>query len=141
MPFSKTPHDGEKKAVSTKAKKHLILLVLNTLIFFTVYQVLLYFTESAESAYWSFLVMLLYFALLLGFTIAYLVYNRFLSRKGLKPEDLDPTWSEEKKAAFLADGKERLEKSKWMITVILPLVLTFLFDAVNLFIINGVLRQ
>lgn len=141
MPFPKTPDHKEKKTVSASAKKHLMLLIINTLIFFSVYQVLLYCAESAENAYWSFLVMLLYFALLLGFTIAYLIYNRFLSRKGLRPEDLDPTWSEEKKAAFLADGEERLERSKWMMTIILPLILIFLFDAIDLFIIHGVLSQ
>lgn len=141
MPFQKIPPDGEKKPVSRKAKLHLVLLILNTLIFFTVYQVLLHFASTAESAFWSFLVMLLYFVLLIGFTLAYLIYNRFLSRKGLTPEDLDPTWSAEQKTAFLADGEARLERSKWMMTVILPLVLTFLFDAVNLFIIDGVLGK
>lgn len=138
MPFLKTPPDGEQKTVSNKAKLHLILLAVNTLIFFTVYQVLLHLASSVETAFWSFLVMLLYFVLLIGFTMAYLIYNRFLSRKGLTPEDLDPTWSEEQKTAFLSDGEARLEKSKWMMTVILPLVLTFLFDAVDLFIIGGV---
>ena len=80
--------------------------------------------------------MALYTALLLGFLLAYLIYNRFLYRKGLTEEDLPDSMTPEQKQAFLEDGRTRLKKSKWMMLIILPLVLTFLFDAVDLFLLD-----
>ena len=38
--------------------------------------------------------------------------------------------------AFIADGNLRLKKSKWMMLIILPLVVTFLIDAVDIFILE-----
>ena len=126
-----TPVTGQKKS-----KRHLFFLVVNTLLFFTLYQLLLALAEKTDQTLASFLVMAIYTALFLGFLLAYLIYNRFLYRKNLSPEHLPDTWSAEQKAAFLADGERRLEKSKWMMTIIFPLALTFLFDAIYLFLID-----
>ena len=115
---------------------YVFFLIFNTVAFFTLYQLLLQYAAATDQTFASFVVMIVYSALLLGFVLAYLIYNRFLYRKGLTPEQLSPEWSEEQKAAFLEDGNRRLEKSKWMILIIFPLVFTFFFDAVNLFILD-----
>lgn len=141
MPFSKKPRDGEKKPVSNQAKLYLVMLIVNTILFFTLYRVLLYLATTVQTAYISYIVMISYAVILVGFVFGYLIYNRFLYRKGLTKADLNPEWTEEQKEAFLADGEARLEKSKWMMVIILPLVLTFLFDAIDLFIIEGVLKK
>ena len=141
MFFSKKPDDGTKKPVSAQAKLHFVMLIVNTILFFVLYRVLLNLATTVQTAYISYLVMIGYAVLLVGFTLAYLIYNRFLYRKGLTEEDLNPEWTKEQKEAFLADGEERLERSKWMMVIILPLVLTFLFDAIDLFIIQGVLKK
>ena len=107
---------------------------------FALYQSLLFVGERTGETFYSFLVMLLYSVLLVGFSLAYLIYNRFLSRRGVSPEQLPIEWSAEEKTAFIEDGKHREKRSKWMITIILPLVLTFLFDAVDLFIIDMLFR-
>lgn len=112
------------------------LLALNTLLFFVLYRVLLYYTEMTDNPYYSFIVMVLYMALLLGFVLAYLIYNRFLYRRGLTHEDLPDTMSPTQKQAFLDDGEARLKKSKWMMLVIFPLVFTFLIDAIDLFVFD-----
>ena len=119
-----------------KNLRRLLVLILNTVLFFSVYRVLLYYADIAEDAIYSFCVMLLYMALLLGFLLAYLIYNRFLYRKGLTAEDLPDTMSAEEKKAFIDDGNERLKKSKWMMLIILPLVITFPIDTVDLFILD-----
>ena len=75
-------------------------------------------------------------ALLLGFTLAYLVYNRFFYKKGLTKEQLPDDWSEEKKEAFLADGENRMKKSRFMLLIIVPLIITFLFDTLYLFVLE-----
>lgn len=123
-----------------KSKRHLILLCVNTLLFFTLYRVLLHLGEQTQDTFYSFVCMVLYLALLLGFTLAYLIYNRFFYRNGITHEQLPQDWSAEKKIAFLEDAKNRQDRSKWMLTFIFPLVLTFLIDAVDLFIIDTFLR-
>ena len=126
-----TPVTGQKKS-----RRYLFWLVANTVLFFTVYQLLLAFAERTDKTFASFLVLAVYTALFLGFLLAYLIYNRFLYRKNLTPEQLPDSWSAEQKEAFLADGARRLERSKWMMTIIFPLALTFLFDAIYLFLID-----
>ena len=116
--------------------RYLVILIVNTVLFFGVYRVLLHYADLAQNAYYSFCVMILYMALLLGFVLGYLIYNRFLYRNGLTTEDLPDTMSAEEKEAFIADGKERLRKSKWVMLIVLPLVITFLVDAVDLFVLD-----
>ena len=119
-----------------KNRHYLLLLALNTLLFFLVYRFFLTYTELTDRPFGSFVVMVVYMALLLGFGLAYLIYNRFFYRSGVTREQLSPDWSEEQKTAFLEDARERVEKSKWMLTIIFPLVVTFFIDAVQLFIID-----
>ncbi|MBQ8356407.1 MAG: hypothetical protein IJX39_01205 [Clostridia bacterium] len=131
----------DKKSIwQNKNLRYLILLVVNSVLFFAVYRILLFYAEMTDKTFWSFVVMVLYLALLLGFVLGYLIYNRFLYRKGLTREQLPAEWSEEQKTSFLADGARRLERSKWMITIIFPLIVTFFIDAVDLFIIDTFFR-
>ena len=126
----------ERNDQNKKNLRTLGLLALNTLLFFVLYRVLLYYTELTDNPYYSFIVMVLYMALLLGFVLAYLIYNRFLYRRGLTHEDLPDTMSPVEKQAFLDDGEKRLKKSKWMMLIIFPLVFTFLIDAIDLFVFD-----
>lgn len=125
-----------KTPLNKSVLRNALLLLVNTVLFFGVYKALLFYAEATDETFLSFCVMILYMALLLGFTLAYLIYNRFLYRKGLTAEDLPDTMTPAQKEAFLEDGRERLRRSKWMMLIILPLVLTFLFDCVDLFILE-----
>ncbi len=120
----------------SKNLRYLVILIVNTVLFFSLYKVLLYYAELTDQTFYSFCVMVTYMILLLGFILAYFIYNRFLYRKSLTPEQLPDSMSQEEKEAFLADGRARLEKSKWMMLIIFPLVFTFLFDAIDLFILD-----
>ena len=126
-----TPTPAQKQSV-----KYLIILALNTVLFFAVYRTLLFYTELTQRPFASFVVFVLYGVLLVAFVLAYLIYNRFLYRKGISIEQLPEDWSAEKKCEFLADGERRLERSKWMITIIFPLLFTFLIDTLDLFILE-----
>ena len=133
----------ETKAPSQKrrgGRRDLILLIVNTLLFFTVYRVLLYYAELTDDTYYSFMVMVLYLSVLLGFTVAYLIYNRFFYRHGLTRDRLCPDWSEAQKDAFLADAKRRFDRSRWMMLIIFPLLFTFFMETVDLFIIDPIFR-
>ena len=114
----------------------LLLLAGNTVLSLCSYQVLLRLAAMSEQPVWTFLVMLLYVTLAVGFLLAYLIYNRFLYRKGVTPEQLPEDWSEERKSEFLADGDRRLKKSRWMMLIIFPLIVTFLYDAIDLFLLD-----
>ena len=129
--MEKKPFEG---LWQSKNFRRLLLVFVNTVLFFMVYRILLYYAEMTDETFWSALVMGLYTALLLGFVLAYLIYNRFLYRKGVTADQLPDTMTDEEKQAFIDDGNRRLERSRWMMVVILPLVLVFLLDAIQLFI-------
>lgn len=130
----------EKKA-ENKNIRYLILLIVNTILFLLIYRIPLSYAALTDETFAAFVVMVVYFTLLLGFVLAYLIYNRFLYRKGVTHEQLPSEWSAEQKAAFIEDGERRLQRSKWMLTVIFPLLITFLIDAVDLFFIDQIFRQ
>ena len=119
-----------------KNLRYFLILILNTVLFFGVYKVLLYYAELTDETFYSFCVMLLYMALLVGFVLGYLIYNRFLYRKNVTIEQLPDTMTLQEKEEFLADGNRRLEKSKWMMLIIFPLVITFLVDTFDLFVLD-----
>ena len=137
----KEPHTEKSNAKPIEKRRTAILLVVNTVLFFSLYRVLLNYAERTDDTFWSFVIMVLYMAALLGFSLAYLVYNRFLYRKGLTEADLSPDWTTEQKQAFLADGERRLRRSRWMMLIIFPLLFTFLMDATDLFIIDPIFRR
>ena len=123
----------QKRAIEPKKKKSfnfrlLLILVLNTALSLGLYELGNYY--RFYPTFW------IYFALTLGFTLAYLIYNRGLARDKITPEMLGSDWSDEQKREFFADRDKRKKGSKWMLTIIIPLFLTLAFDAVNLFYID-----
>ena len=138
---NRLPPIREKKPLDKAMLRRLIILLVNTVLFFTVYRVLIYYGDMTDETFGSFVTMVVYMALLLGFVLAYFIYNRFFYRKGLTIEDLSDEWSEEEKIAFLEDGERRLKKSRWMMLIIFPLIFTFLMDAIDLFIIDEFFRK
>lgn len=103
-----------------------LIVIVNTILIFGFYRLMLNF-------YYFEIVMGIYLALTAIFTFAYVIYNRGFSRRNLTPEMLPEEWSEEQKMAYIEDGAQRMKKSKWMLTIIFPLVLTFMFDCIELF--------
>ena len=65
--------------------------------------------------------------------IIYVVYNRAFSRKSVTVDMLPSYWTKEAKEEYVEDGKRRLEKSKWMLAVIIPLMVPIALDALYLF--------
>ena len=63
----------------------------------------------------------------------YVIYNRGFSRKGITPEMLPSSWDEEKKTAFIEDGKYRLKKSKPLLILVIAFIFTFMLEAIELF--------
>ena len=68
--------------------------------------------------------------------VVYIIYNRGFSRRGVDIEMLPDDWDRERRIEFVESGKHRLERSKWMLTLIIGFLLTFLLDALDLFVLN-----
>lgn len=108
-------------------QKHLIMVFFNTVIAVGLY----FYFNSIE--FWPGL--LIYGVVFAVLTIAYVVYNRGFSRDGVTREMLPDTMSEEEKSEFFTDRDRRKKKSKWMLTVIIPLIFTLMLDTIVLFVI------
>jgi hypothetical protein len=78
---------------------------------------------------------IIYTAFLAICAFGYVIYNRGFSRKGVTIDMLPPEWTPEKKTEFIEDGKRRLEKSKWVLTVLIPLIAIYAYEAIEIFII------
>ena len=86
-------------------------------------------------------VMIAYFAVFTVLIITYLAYNRGFVNKDVTIEMLPADWSEEKKLAFISAEKARAEKSRWMLTIIIPFVIVFMCEALYLFVWDSYLAD
>ena len=110
-----------------KKVKTALLLVLNTVLFLAAYLLFIQINEIAT--------LIVYSVVTAGFVFSYVIYNRGFSRRGVTPEMLPAEWSYEKRCEFIEDGHRRLEKSKWMLLVIFPLIVVYAFELVSIYIL------
>ena len=66
---------------------------------------------------------------------AYVIYNRGMSRKGVSEDMLPDEWDADKKREYVEDGKNRLRRSRWMLSFIIAFVVTFAAEAIVLFFV------
>lgn len=116
----------EKRALNKRDLGKLLLLVLVVAVIFGFYRVSLSFSFFK-------VVLWVYLAALPIFILAYYIYNKGMSVKGVTEDMLPDEWSDEEKRKFIEDGKQRLRKSSWMLMIIIGLLLTFSFDLIELF--------
>ena len=84
-------------------------------------------------------VMIAYFVAFTAIIVTYLAYNRGFINKDVTADMLPADWSEEKKKAFVEGNRVRAEKSRWMVTLIIPFVAVFMCEAMYLFVWDGLL--
>ncbi len=80
-------------------------------------------------------VLTVYMAFTTGLILGYVIYNRGMSRRDVTAEMLPEDWSEEKKQDFIDNGKERMNRSRWMLIPIFAFLFTFVLDALELFVL------
>lgn len=131
------PERSTKKTISPASKKLTFSLVVNSIILLFLY----YGAMGLDHPVISTAVMIGYMLIFGGFLIAYIIYNRGFTRKGITIDMLPDSWSKEKKEEYIADGKRRQESSKWMLSVIIPFLITFIAEAIYLFLWQGVLEN
>ena len=120
--------ENETKKPSRKAIVRLILLIVVTATVFGVYRFLMRFPYFE-------VVLAVYMILATAFLLSYVIYNRGLSRKGITADMLPVEWSDEEKKEFIADGKRRQDRSRWLIIPMFAFFFTFAIDIFELFVI------
>ena len=105
------------------------MLVINSILLIVVY----FGAMGIEQPIISTVVTVAYWVIFAAFLVAYIVYNRAFTRKNITVNMLPDTMTYDEKEEYVADGKRRLEKSKWMLSVIIPLLVTIALDAIYLF--------
>lgn len=66
--------------------------------------------------------------------LVYVIYNRGLVWKNATEETLPDSMSLAEKRELLRETRERLARSEWILTLVLPMILTLLFDYAYLFL-------
>ena len=123
-----------KKALSAAVKKRLWLTAgLTALLLFVYY--------GCIGLGWALPVMIVYSAAFAILIVSYLAYNRAFVNKDVTVDMLPAEWSEEKKQAFVEGNRIRAEKSRWMVTLMIPFVVVFMCEAFYLFVWDGLLAE
>ena len=131
----------EQKPMDRETKRRLWATVALTLILFVIWFGCTAVGETQHNDVLVLGVRAAYFLVFGVLIITYLAYNRGFVNKNVTVEMLPADWSEEKKQAFLTAEKTRAEKSRWMLTVIIPFVVVFMCEALYLFVWDSYLAN
>lgn len=105
----------------------LLILIATTLAAYTIYNVFIdiYFYP----------IMISYMCITAVSVLAYVIYNRGFSRKGVTVEMLPDTMSDEEKNDFINDADLRLKKSRPLFIVVFAFSFTLIADVLKLTVI------
>lgn len=118
------------------ARKKLLLLAVNFLIVFTVYQLLL----SLEGVF-GLAVTVAYLLICAALCVAYFIVNRGFGKPDGDPSLLPAAWSAAEKCAYIEDAARRHERAKGILLWLLPFVATILIDITFLFLLSPLLEM
>ena len=125
-----------KAPVSKSTKRKAILLI-----FFSLLSLVIYYGVGATNIpALQMGVMVAYMVAFGGMLAAYIIYNRAFSRKNITMDMLPDHWSADEKQSYIRDGEERMKKSRWMLMIIIPLLVTFAAEAMYLFVWTGLIE-
>ena len=138
--FKKSPYDldndglnrrSARKPVSKQATKTALLVLINTVLFFAAYYACVALRFNA--------VLFVYIGLAAVLLIVYVIYNQGFALKGATPEMLDETLPLEERQRMIDQAAARDKASRWMLTLILPLIITVLADAMYVYFLADAL--
>ena len=114
------------KEVSKDAKLLLLRLLCNSILLVAIYFLCVHFGFDY--------IFPIYFFVGAALVLVFVIYNRGFAGKGVTPENLPETMTYEEKISFIEDSKARLQKSRWMLTLIFPIILAIAIDMMILFL-------
>ena len=117
------------RSLSPEARNRVFLLVVNTAILTFIY----FGSMGIGQPILALIVNVGYWVILLALVTTYLIYNRGFTQKNISPEMLPDSWSTDEKIRYIESSNARYKKSKWMLTVIIPIMIPIALDAISLF--------
>ena len=108
------------------AKKLLLQLLVNSTLIIAVYFLV---ANNVEFPYLHYI----YLLAGAGLGIYYVIYNRGFIGRNLTPDAMPEDMPLAEKQQFINDCALRMKKSRWMLTVIIPIILTFAIDMILLY--------
>ena len=127
---SANKNQSVKEAVNAFNWRRALMLAMST-----VCAMGFYFFLSSTSL-WKFAV-IAYVAVASALIVAYFIINRAFTGSGVTYEMLPDTMTHDEKEEYLADVAERERKTRPMLMVIFPVIITLLIDLFRLFVIDG----
>ena len=112
-------------SVSPEKKRLAKYLALNT-----VMMVVLYFLVQRI----GFPIHYVYVGLGVILGLFYVIYNRGFAGKDATPDMLPDTMSYEEKLEFIEQSKQRMRKTQWVLTLLLPIIVALMLDMLYLFL-------
>lgn len=83
----------------------------------------------------------LYSVVTLVAALCYISINRGLVGTKVTYDLLPSEWSEDEKKAFMDDYAARKVKSKKLLIILVPMIATFFFEAIDIYFIQGILAN
>ncbi|MBR6578692.1 MAG: hypothetical protein IKK74_07065 [Clostridia bacterium] len=123
-------HQSVKEAVNAFNWKRALILVLTTVVSMGIY----FFLTSTPL--WK-VAVLAYIIIASVLIIAYFIINRAFTGSGVTYEMLPDTMTHKEKEEYLADVADRERRSRPMLMVIFPIIVTLLVDLFRLFVLDG----
>lgn len=124
----------QKKFVLDKDKiRTLVMITINTAILSFIYFAGIKLGDENRIA--GGVVFFSYATAFSAFLVAYIIYNRAFTRNNLTPDMIsDNIMTPGQKEEYIADGKRRLKKSRWMLSVIIPLLVPMAIDSFIMYV-------
>ncbi len=123
-------HQSVKEAVNAFNWKRALILALTTIVSMGIYFFL------TTTPLWK-VAVLAYIVIASVLIIAYFIINRAFTGSGVTYEMLPDTMTHKEKEEYLADVADRERRSRPMLMVIFPIIVTLLVDLFRLFVLDG----
>ncbi len=121
---------------SRAAKRKVLFLLLNFLLVFVAYRVLLSFEGTI-----GLVVTVAYLLITAVLAVAYFVVNRGFGNPVTDPDLLPASWSAAEKCAYAEEAARRHEKARGILLWLLPFVVTLMLDVMQLFLLDPILEM
>ena len=121
-----------KEAVDAFNWRRALKLVLSTIVAMGIYFYL------SSTSLWK-IAVIAYVAIASVLIIAYFIVNRAFTGSGVTYEMLPDTMTQKEKEEYLADVADRERRSRPMLMVIFPVIITLLVDLFRLFVLDGLI--
>lgn len=138
--FKKSPYEvdnegltrkKERKPITKEARRMALLLLCNTTVGLAIY-----FGCISAGFPW---IMFVYAGLVAVLIVGYVIYNQGFVLHGVTPEMLDDQKPLEEREAMIARAEARYQASRWIMTVIIPLLVSVLADALYIYVLSDLI--